>query len=295
MIIYGTKIISDIKFKTKLFENGDYIHTIKLSSDIPYKIKDQLLCGTYLHTTHKHKIYLYTNHDLKKEFQHKEPICYEIENKLRFYWYFGTFEIHYELLNISQKEFEFWFIHTFLSFFLSIEKHFVLLHGSAIEIKNKAILFLAPYKSGKSTLTYYMTQQHEHKLITDDILPTFIQNNQIIAVPSHPHSRPHRGFWKLGYHIKQTTSKFKPLSSVYILDNTNTNITTIKEIKGIEKFILTKKNSVIYTLPNIKLDHEKYLGKILNTIPFFKINRPWGKKYIPQTYDAILKHQQTQN
>ena len=87
MIIYGTKLISDIDFKTNLFNDGDYIHTVKLSSNIPNNLKHTLVCGTYLHTAHKHKIYLYTNHDIKIEFKHNEPICYEIDNRVRFYWY----------------------------------------------------------------------------------------------------------------------------------------------------------------------------------------------------------------
>jgi hypothetical protein len=293
MIIYGTKIISDIGFQTRLFEDGDYIHTLKLSSLVPKQIHRQLFCGTYLHTTHQCKIYLYTHKDIKNEFTSNEPLCYEIDSKLRFYWYHGTFDIYYEMIDVTQKEFEFWFIHTFLSFFLSVEKHFVLLHGSAIEIDNKAVLFLAPYKSGKSTLTYYMSTKHNHKLITDDILATFMKSDKIIAVPSHPHSRPNRGFWELGYHIKEATNRFKSLSSIYILADDRSDTIHIQEIKGIEKFILAKKNSIIYTLPNIKLEHEKYFGQMLNTIPFFKINRPWGKRYIPQVYNTILQHQQT--
>jgi len=294
MIIYGVKILSDTPFQTHLFEEGEIRYRLKLSAMSPHEIlhfNTQLTCGTFLHTTHEHKISLFSNQDMKETLTPHTPLCYEVANVVRFYWYHGSFEIFYEKApHTTQKTFEFWFIHTFFSFFLSIEKRFVLLHGSAIEIEQKAILFLAPYKSGKSTLTHYMTQHHHHTLITDDILPTFIKEKQVIAVPSHPHSRPDRGLCELGYFIPHSSHTFHPLSAIYILENTDHTQTTITEIKGIQKFILAKKNSVIYTLPSIRLEHERYLGTLLNTLPVFHIKRSWGKEYLEETYQVIREH-----
>jgi hypothetical protein len=95
----------------------------------------------------------------------------------------------------------------------------------------------------------------------------------------------------LGEYIDQYDNDAHPISAIYILQNdSDTTQTTITPIKGIEKFTLARQNSLIYTLKGFRLEHEKHLGKILNTIPFFKITRPWGMEYIDETYSHIKKH-----
>jgi hypothetical protein len=157
-------------------------------------------------------------------------------------------------------------------------------------IDGKAVVFLAPYKSGKSTLTHYMCH-HGAKLIADDILPTFENDTKIMCIASHPYSRPHRKLQTLGDQVNDFETSSHPISAIYILQNdSDTTQTTITPIKGIEKFTLARQNSLIYTLKGFRLEHEKHLGKILNTIPFFKISRPWGMEYMGETYQSIKKH-----
>jgi len=290
MILYGMKIDSDIEFSLSLPSDSEYKETITLSQNIPQTLKESLTCGTYLHTTHEHKVYLYSNQEISKTLQNNQPFCYEADGLVRFYWYHNDKTIYYEILDASIDVFSFWFVHPFFSLFLSIEEYFVLLHGSAVEINGKSILFLAPYKSGKSTLTNYIVKQG-HKLITDDILPTFIKNNQIYYAPSHPYSRPFRETKTLGILEDNYKITFDTIDTIYLLQNyDNTTKTTITPIKGLEKFKLTRKNSLIYTLPHIRIKHEKYLGILLNSIDFFVIKRPWGEKYLHDTYKAIKKH-----
>jgi len=290
MILYGMKIDSDIEFSLSLPSDGDYKDTITLSSNIPQTLKESLTCGTYLHTTHEHKVYLYSNQEISKPLQNNQPFCYEADGLVRFYWYHKDKTIYYEIIDASIDVFSFWFVHPFFSLFLSIEEYFVLLHGSAIEIEGKSILLLAPYKSGKSTLTNYISKQN-HKLIADDILPTFIQDSTIYYAPSHPYSRPFRGAKTLGILTDNYKTTFGTIDAIYILQNLeDITSTTISPIKGLEKFQLVRKNSLIYTLPHIRIKHEKYLGVLLNSIEFFTIKRPWGKEYLHDTYQAIKNH-----
>jgi len=288
MILYGMKILSDIDLHLNLPTQGYTKSTITLSSDIPPPLKSKLTIGTYLHTTHEHRIFFYSDSEISKPFYEHQPLCYEAEGVVRFYWYFGDNTIYYEILS-APKKLAFWFAHPFFPLFLSIEKHYVLLHCSAVMIDDKAVVFLAPFKSGKSTLTNYMCH-HGAKLITDDVLPTYIADDRVYCVASHPYSRPYRGAETLGEYISEYDNDPHLISAIYILQNdSDTTKTTITPIKGIEKFTLTRKNSLIYTLKGFRLEHEKHLGKILSTIPFFKISRPWGMEYIDETYQSIRK------
>jgi hypothetical protein len=291
MVVYGTKVISDIKLKFDLPTDAPFKYTIHLSSNIPKDFNQQLTCGTYLHTTHNHKIYLFSDRDINQELKPSQPLCYEVDSKVRFYWYHGSTQIYYELIDITLEAFSFWFLHPFFPMFLSIEEYFVLLHGSAIEIDGKSILFLAPYKSGKSTLTHYIYKQGHH-LITDDILPTFVEDNQLYYTPSHPYSRPFRQAQSIGYKVTKFKHTFGKIDKIYIIRDSHQddNSITITPLQGIEKFKLIKQNSLIYTFKGLKLKHEKHLGLLMTTVDVYLLQRPWGKEYIHNIYEAIKNH-----
>jgi hypothetical protein len=65
---------------------------------------------------------------------------------------------------------------------------------------------------------------------------------------------------------------------------------SIEPVKGIEKFILLRNKSVVYTAEEIRTTHDLHLGKMMNAAPFFRIERPWGMEHLPQTYEAIITH-----
>jgi len=287
MILYGMKIDSDIDFDLKLPYDSEYKDTITICKNVPLELKNSLTCGTYLYTTSKHKVYLYSDQDISSPLKTNQPLCYEADGLVKFYWYHKDKSIYYELLHKDTDKFSFWFIHHFFSFFLSIEEYFVMIHGSAVEIEDKSILFLAPYKSGKSTLANYIVHQG-HKLITDDILATFIKDNNIYYTPSHPYSNPFEKGRYLGTYMRSHKKSFDTLDQVYIIQNSseNTDI-NIKHIKGLEKFQLVRKNSLLYSMPYIRVNHEKHLGILLNSVDFFILSYPWGKEHLPQIYQAL--------
>ena len=290
MVLYGMQIVSDIAFDIALPSQGEYKETIYLSSHVPSSFAQALTCGTYLHTTHKHKIYLYSNQDIAQPMLKKQPFCYEVKGLLKFYWYHGETTLYYKRQNASLAQFTFWFTHPFFPLFLSMESYYVLLHGSAIEIAGKSILILAPFHSGKSTFTHYINQQN-NPLICDDILPTFIENGQIHYAPSHPYSRPFREAETLGHRVPHYRHTFGKIDAIYILRNHQTSLpTTICSVKGVEKFQCVKQNSIIYTLKNFRLTHEQYLGKLLNSLAFFILDRPWGKEHLAKSYHTLKKH-----
>ena len=291
LVIYGIRIISDRTFSLPFPKTSPFKKTLTLKEAPPTSLKASFTCGTYLHTTHKHRIFLYSNQSISKPLTAKQPLCYEVEGKLRFYWYYKDTTLYYEIIDTASENFDFWFAHTFFPLFLSMEKYYTLLHGSAVEIEGRSILFLAPYKSGKSTLTHYLSQEKGYPLITDDILPTWIENDTLHYAPSHPFSRPFRQTQTIGDKVEYFKNTFGKIDAVYILQNhSDTTETTIRALKGIEKFTLVRKNSLIYTLKSFRLDHEAYLGRLLNIIPFFVIERPWGKEHIPRLYNKITEH-----
>ena len=290
MIIYGMKIISDLEFDLDLPNDIIYKDTFVLSKNIPSTLKYNLNYNTLLHTTKMHKVYLSSNQDTSQKPSRNQIFCYEIEGIAKFYWYHQDKTIYYEFLDQDIGKFTFWFIHYFFSFFLSIESYAVMIHASAVEIDGKSILFLAPYKSGKSTLAHYITKQG-HKLITDDILATFIQDNKLYYHPSHPYTNPYRQNYSLGIKVTNYKTTIDTIDMIYVLQNSFEDIPIdIKPLYGIEKFTLVRKNSLLYTKKYIRITHEKHLQKLLENTKVFMIKRPWGTQHIPLLYKAIYKH-----
>jgi hypothetical protein len=291
MVIYGMKVECDMPFPLQLPQEGDFRASVTLQAQPPASLQSDLTCGTCLHTTHGRRVFFYSDRPLYERFSPLQPLCYEAEGAVRFYWRYGERHIYYELLEEGTVELlAFWFCHPFFPLFLSVERYYALLHCSAVMIDGKAVVFLAPFQSGKSTLTHYMCHNGA-KLLTDDILPTFESDNRVMCASSYPYSRPYRKLQPLRDQVNDFETSFQPISAIYILQNhSNINTTTITPVKGIEKFTLAKQKSLIYTFKGFRLEHEKHLGKILNNIPFFKISRPWGVEYMDDTYQSIRNH-----
>jgi hypothetical protein len=210
---------------------------------------------------------------------------------VRFYWRYGEREIYYELLEEATPErLAFWFIHPFFPLYLSLERYFVLLHCGTVETEKGVVLFLAPFRGGKSTLVDYFLRQG-HRLITDDVLPTFREEDTLLCAPSHPYHRPFRGPETLGYHTHRFKPQFYPVRAIYVLERgSDGTAPSIEPVKGIEKFMLLRNKSVIYLTEEVRRDHDLHLARMLDTVPFFRITREWGMEALPQTYEAIIRH-----
>jgi len=289
MIVYGTKIKSDIDFPLDLTQETETRYEVELSSKLPVNLKKSITCGIPLFWSHGRKIYLYSDRVMDSS-EINQPWCYDVEGVVKFYWFSGEQIIYYEWNEDHDANLlSFWFIHQMLPMYMTLEGMYDFIHAGAVEVDGKPIFFIAPSMGGKSTLTDYFIKK-DHRLVSDDKVPTFIQDNKFMAVASHPYHRPFREFEVFGLRVKYASEKFKPIHVFYVLEKSEENAnTTIEEIKGFEKFDMLL-DSYLYTFSYLKPKRLQYLGKMLNKIRVFRVKRPWDMDRLGEVYDAICEH-----
>ncbi len=289
MIVYGTKIKSDIDFPLDLSHETEVRYEVELSSKVPEKLRNTIICGFPFYWAHGRDVYLYSD----REFDGSEtgqPWCYEVKDVLRFYWVGGERVIYYEVDEKGDANLlSFWFIHLLLPLYFTLEERYDFLHAGAVEVDGKPILFIAPSMGGKSTMTDYFIKQG-HPLISDDKVATFIDNGRFMAVGSHPYHRPYREFEELGYRVDNFTEIFKPIHAFYALEGAEDNSEiSINEIKGFEKFDMLLPN-YLYMFSCLKPQRLKYLSRMLNGVRVFHVQVPWDMERLGEVHDVICEH-----
>ena len=289
MLVYGTEIASDISFPLDLPEDVSSRYQINLSSQVPEELISAITCGIPFYQAHGRKVYLYSNQVINGSAA-GQPWCYEVKDVLRFYWHSNDRNIYYILDRNGNAELLcFWFIHLLLPLYFTLENMYDFLHGGAVEVDGKPIIFIAPSMGGKSTMTDFFINK-EHNLISDDKIPTFIHNNNFMAMGSHPYHRPYRKFEELGHHTTRFTHAAKPIHAFYNLIKTseNENINII-EVNGFKKFDALLPN-YLYMFKFLKSQRFEYLSKMLNKIRVFQIQIPWSIQRLDEVHKKICAH-----
>ena len=289
MIVYGTKIKSDIDFPINLKHKTAIKYELELSSKVSDELKKSITCGFPVHWAHGRNVYFYSD----REFEGSEigqPWCYEVEDVVRFYWLGGEQSIYYELDEKGNANLlSFWFIHLLLPLYLTLEEKYDFLHAGAVEVEGKPILFIAPSMGGKSTMTDYFIKQG-HTLISDDKVPTFIKDGKFMAVGSFPYHRPYRKSEDLGYHVVNFTTDFKPIHAFYVIEAVDRDLNiSIEEIKGYQKFDTLLPN-YLYRFSYLKPKRLQYISKMLNDIKVFHVQVPWDMERLGEVHDTIYQH-----
>ena len=289
MIVYGTKIKSDIDFPLDLSQETETRYELELSSKVPEKLKNDITCGFPVALTHGRNIYFYSDREFAGN-EAGQPWCYEVKDVVRFYWRGGEEIVYYEFDEKDDANLlGFWFIHLLLPLYLALEDKYEFLHAGAVEVEGKPILFIAPSMGGKSTMVDYFIRQG-HTLVSDDKVPIFIEDGKFMAVGSFPYHRPYRKFEEVGYHVEDFMTDFKPIHAFYVLEGVEGDAeTTIKEIKGFEKFNRLLLNH-IYVFSFLKEKRLKYLSEMLNDIKVFHVKVPWDKERLGEVHDAVCRH-----
>ncbi len=289
MIVYGTKIKSDISLPLDLSHETEIRYEVELSSKLPEKLQDAITCGFPLYCAHGRKVYLYSDR-LFNGSEAGQPWCYEVKDVVRFYWIGEERTIYYKLDKEGDADLlGFWFIHLLLPLYMTLENMYDFLHAGAVEVEGKPTFFIAPSMGGKSTMTDYFINQG-HPLISDDKVPTFIADGKFMAVGSHPYHRPYRKFEELGYRVEKFTSEFKPIHTFYELEGVEGDADiTIEEIKGFAKFDALLPN-YLYMFSYLKPKRLKYLSSMLNSIKVFHVQVPWDRERLNEVYSKICEH-----
>lgn len=289
MIVYGTKIKSDIDFPLDLSHGTETRYEVELSSKIPTELKDSITCGFPISLTHGRNIYFYSDREFDG-YEEGQPWCYEVKDVVRFYWRGGTQNIYYEIGEKGNAHLlSFWFIHLLLPLYMTLENMYDFLHAGAVEVEGKPIFFIAPSMGGKSTMTDYFIKRG-HTLISDDKVPTFIDDGKFMAVGSHPYHRPYRKYEELGYRVENFTTDFKSIHAFYTLEKAESDVeVSIKEITGFKKFDALLPN-YLYTFSWLRPERLKYLSKMLNDVRVFHVHVPWDMERLSEVHDMICEH-----
>lgn len=287
--VYGTKIRCDIDFPLDLSHVTQTRYELELSSQLCIELKQAITCGFYLYKAHGRDVILYSNREFDRS-EAGQPWCYEVKGIVKFYWTGGERTIYYELDEEGNADLlSFWFIHLLLPLYMTFENMYDFLHAGAVEVEGKPIFFIAPSMGGKSTMTDYFIKQG-HPLISDDKVPTFIEDGNFIAVGSHPYHRPYRKFEELGYRVESFTKYFKPIHAFYELESVEGDVDIkIQEIKGFEKFDALSANC-LYMFSWLRPERLKYILKILNSIRVFHVQVPWDLERLDEVHTLICKH-----
>lgn len=289
MIVYGTRIHSDIPFPLNIPNDQTIRPEITLSQAPPTGLMSEITCGFPLYQSHGRKVYLYSDRIFEKNTD-KQPWCYEVKDVLRFYWYAGDSTIYYRLDKKGDASLlSFWFIHLLLPLYFTLEKRFDFFHAGAVRVEDKNILFLAPSMGGKSTMTDFFLKQG-HSLIADDKVATFSAKNQFMTVASHPYHRPYRKFEDLGTRVQHYENICEPIHALYSLQKSPASSKPlISEVSGVDKFKTILPN-YLYMFPYLMAYRLQYLSKVLHSIKMFHIQIPWDQKQLGSVHDSICQH-----
>jgi hypothetical protein len=289
MIVYGTKIESDIEFPLNLPRNSETRYNVQLRSNPPIELVYSITCGIPFYRAHGRHVYLYSDRIIDNV-EEGQPFCYEVKDIVRFYWVSGERTIYYILdKEGNDKLLSFWFIHLLLPLYFTWDRMYDVLHAGAVEIEGKPVLFIAPSMGGKSTMTKHFINQG-HTLVSDDKVPTFRDNGHFMAVGSHPYHRPYRSYEDLGYYSDNYTTTFKPIHAFYALETADADADIgITEIKGHKKFQRLLPNC-LHTFSFLKQQRLSYITEMLRNVRMFNVAIPWDLKLQGQVHEAICNH-----
>ena len=293
MIVYGTRVYSDIAFPLDLPLSAYTRFELMLSASGKESVMPDITCGTPLYRAHGRQVYLYSDRAFDSVSQSTQPWLYEIEGVGSFFWRGGAERIYYDFGKTPDTALlSFWFIHLLLPLYFALEEKYELFHGGAVRIGKRSVMFCAPSMGGKSTLTDYFVQKG-HTLISDDKIPLWIEKSRFMLTGSHPYHRPYRKFEELGYRVAHFMTETAPLDVMYILEKGDPESrVTIDEIRGFEKFNAMLPH-YLYGFAFLKRKRMNYLSKLLSHVRVFRVTRPWDLHRQNEVYDTICIHAHT--
>jgi len=235
------------------------------------------------------EVFLSTSHSFDSNID-TQMWSFSIVDVVTFIWKKGSSTIYYlsdESASINLLEY--WFLHTLLPIYFTIEGKYELIHAGGIEIDSHPVLFVAPSYGGKSTLTDYFIQKG-HTMVSDDRVGLFEDNNQIMCVSSYDYHRPYRKMEDLGIKVSNFMLESKGLHKIYVLEGADPkSIISFEKLQGIEKFKALQYN-FDFTLPLNKARSFELIAKIASKVEIYRVEIPWDLNRLEEVYNAICKH-----
>ncbi len=234
-------------------------------------------------------VFLCTTHSFDKNVN-GQMWSFIVADVITFIWEKGSSAIYYEKAEATTSQLlEYWFLHTLLPIYFTIEGIYEFIHAGGVEIDSKPVLFIAPSYGGKSTLTDHFIKKG-HTMVSDDRVALFVDKEEIVAVSSYDHHRPYRKMEDLGIKVNDFMIENKPLHVIYVLENTDADKdVTFDKLQGIEKFKALQYN-FDFTLPLNKARSFELIAKIASKIEIYRIIIPWDLDRLDLVYQAICEH-----
>lgn len=185
----------------------------------------------------------------------------------------------------------------------------MVLHSSAVSLKEKGIAFLAESGVGKSTLAAFL-QKRGAALITDDILPVYFEPAGVKTVAGYAQLRlwtdsldtlgveaaklkkvnefVEKRFYPITQNLDSALIDLKALYVIYEGDEIG-----IERMNLAEAFIEIVRNSYLSRYIDATertADHFKNCEKLIKTLPVFKLTRPKNYEVLPQVAEMIEEH-----
>jgi len=272
---FGVNLYSDFEFKSPQHKSNfkpDLVFSKASSSFLgenDFKQYQKVFASPYLDERGLSKLYLFHSETEKIYVMHFTGIAdFYIKPNLVLYYLIDPTK--YWMLEIL-------FLSTVISFILEL-RGFLVLHASAVAIKNSAIAFLSNSGNGKSTLAAAMMKSNA-QLISDDILPVKQRKNIFFGVPGYPQIR----LWPdepRNFLIE--TEQLNPVN----LDTTNFTVTIDSGQVG--KFCQkAKRIACLYIPQRRKLDFENDLVEISPVSQSEAIIYVLRFSFVPRIIEAV--------
>ena len=213
-----------------------------------------------------------------------------VENVISFAWETKGSAIRYRFHKLATDDiFRFWLYHVVLPIYFSIAQKYRFLHAGAVEVDEKAVLFMAPSFGGKSTLTDYFLQRG-HPLITDDKMATYESYGIYYAVPSHAYHRPFRTVEVLGHLCENPATQVRSIHAIYILEKAEPDSEiVIRKLKGVEKFSRLHEGGEM-NFSFFTPQYVSYLAGLANAVNVFNVTVPHDLQRLEEVYQTIKEH-----
>ncbi|MGI2325477.1 MULTISPECIES: hypothetical protein [Methylococcus] len=184
----------------------------------------------------------------------------------------------------------YWVINFVLPVFLLLNGRFEIFHGSAVDIGNGGVAFLAESMGGKSTLANFFVRQG-HALLSDEHLG-IVQQQGFCVVPSVPYIRAFRMAEVLGDPVERFAPQPLPLRAIFLLDLGEEPARVVPLTDGGVLAALAGKCHLSRKLNFLNFTKERFsrLAELAEAVPVAKLCVPRDLSRLPEVYETVLSH-----
>jgi len=190
------------------------------------------------------------------------------------------------------------------------QRGFLVLHSSAVKIKDYTAGFLGDSGTGKSTLAAYLQLTMGGSHLTDDALPIVFSDKKAFGIPGYPQlklwtdsvkslglnmdelPKVYESMDKRAYRFTQELSSEPVLLNGLFIVEEGPEL-TIERLDFPSSFIEIMKNSFmnryLFQTDNTQ-SHFEQVNKLLKTVPVFKLQRPKVYELLPEVAAMVGKH-----